>query len=116
MDTLYLDPTAWDLTLDSSGNIAKASVPYALAQDAASAIRTFKGEVYFDTTQGIPYFTDIFGQFPPLNLMRQEFISAAMTVPEVKAAQVYFSDFKNRVITGQVQVTDYTGNLTAIGF
>ena len=115
MDTLYLTP-AWDLALDASGNIAKASVPYALAQDAASAIRTFIGEVYYDTTQGIPYFTQILGQYPPLNLMRQQFIRAAMTVPGVKAAQVYFTSYTNRVITGQVQVTDYDGNITAVGF
>jgi hypothetical protein len=115
MDTLYLSP-AWDLALDSNGNIAKASVPYALAQDAASAIRTFSGEVFYDTTQGIPYFTQVLGQYPPVNLMRQQFIKAAMTVPGVKAAQVYFSGYANRAFTGQVQITDYDGNITAVGF
>lgn len=115
MNTLYLTPS-WDLALDANGSIALASVPYSLAQDAASAIKTFIGEVYYDTTQGIPYFTQILGQYPPLNLMRQQFVNAAMTVPGVKAAQVFFLSYSNRVITGQVQVTDFDGNVTAIGF
>ena len=41
MNTLLLDQTAWDLVLDSAGNIALAAVPYARAQDVASAIKTF---------------------------------------------------------------------------
>jgi hypothetical protein len=35
--------------LDAEGNIAVASEPYSLAQDAASAIKTFAGEVFWDT-------------------------------------------------------------------
>jgi hypothetical protein len=38
MNTLFLNPGPWDLTLDASGNIALAAEPYSLAQDAASAI------------------------------------------------------------------------------
>ena len=54
-DTLLLDLTNWDLVLDVNGNIAIARPPYALAQDAASAVKTFQGECYYDTTLGIPY-------------------------------------------------------------
>ena len=39
--TLLLDPDTWDLTVDNNGNIAVAAPPYAVAQDVASAIRTF---------------------------------------------------------------------------
>ena len=42
MKTLLLRPDTWDLTLDSAGNIAVAENPYALAQDAASAIKLFQ--------------------------------------------------------------------------
>jgi hypothetical protein len=37
------DRSTWDLVLGASGNIAEASAPYALAQDAASAIQLFAG-------------------------------------------------------------------------
>ena len=110
-NTLYLDPTAWDLALSASGDIAMASEPYALAQDAASAIRTFIGECWYDTTIGIPYWSQILGQQPPIELVKQWLIAAALTVPDVVAAQVFLTSI-NRVISGQVQVTNAAGVVT----
>ena len=116
MNTLLLDTAAWDLVLDANGNIAMATAPYALAQDAASAIRTFAGEVYYDTTQGIPYFGKILGQFPPVSLMKSQFEAAALTVPGVTAAQAFITGFANRKIGGQVQITDVSGATIVAGF
>jgi len=116
MDTLYLDPSAWDLTLDTSGNIALASNPYALAQDAASACRTFAGECWYDTTQGVAYWQDILGKMQPLELVRADLVAAALTVPEVVSAQCFFSGLVNRQLTGQIQVTDANGVTSAAGF
>jgi len=116
MNTLLLDTVAWDLVLDANGNIAVASAPYALAQDAASAIRTFAGEVYYDTTQGIPYFGQILGKFPPVSLMKAQFEAAAMTVPSVTAAKAFITGFANRKVTGQVQITDALGATSVAGF
>lgn len=120
MDTLYLTSTGalnpWDLCLDASGNIAKATNPYALAQDAASAIRTFIGECYYDTSLGVPYFQQILGKNPPLELVRAQFVKQALTVPEVVSAKVFFATYTNREITGQVQVTSTTGVTTVAGF
>lgn len=116
MDTLYLDPLTWDFALDASGNLALANAPYALAQDAASAIRTFLGECYYDTTQGIPYFTQLLGERPSIPLMKAQFVAAAMTVPGIVSATVYISAITDRQVTGQVQVTDATGTVTAAGF
>jgi hypothetical protein len=108
MDTLYLDPSAWDLALDASGNIAVASAPYALAQDAASAIQTFQGECWYDTTIGVPYNTDILGKRPPVELMKAQFVAAAMTVPGVVSATVSLN-LSDRSLTGTVTITDTTG-------
>jgi hypothetical protein len=104
MNTLLLDGTAWDLVLDSNGNIAVAAEPYALAQDAASAIKTFLGECYFDTTVGVPWLQQIFGKSPPLALIKAALTDAAETVPDVAQAQVYFTSLTNRALSGQVQV------------
>jgi hypothetical protein len=116
MKTLLLTTDAWDLTDDASGNIAVAEEPYALAQDAASAIRLFQGELYYDTTQGIPYFQQILGQAPALSLMKAYFNRAALTVPGVVSAQSFIQSWTDRKLTGQVQVTDAAGNTTAAGF
>jgi hypothetical protein len=116
MNTLYLDTNSWDLALDSSGNIAMAKNPYALAQDAASALRTFISECYYDTSIGIPYFAQILGEIPPLPMVKAQFIAAALSVPEVVSAKVFITGMVNRQLQGQVQLTDSTGTITAAGF
>jgi len=116
MQTLLLDLTNWDLVVDANDNIAVASNPYSLAQDAASAIRLFAGELWYDTSKGIPYFTDILGKLPPLSLLKQRLITAALTVPEVTAARVFITSIEGRTLHGQVQTTDVTGTTSAASF
>jgi len=115
MRTLLLSD-AWDLEIDTFGNIAVAEDPLSLAQDAASAIRTFQGEVYYDTNQGVPYFQRVLGFSPPVSLMKSFFNQAALTVPEVVSAVTFISSIQNRVVAGQVQVRNAAGQLTAATF
>lgn len=103
MNTLLLDRTAWDLCLDASGNIALASDPYSIAQDVASAVKLFKGELWFDTTKGVPYWQEILGQWPPLPIVKAAIEAAAMTVPGVLTARCVISAFSDRSISGQIQ-------------
>lgn len=115
--TLLLDIAKWDLLLDANGNIAVAAEPYSLAQDAASAIKTFLGEVYYDTTIGVPYMTQILGKNPPLPLLKQQLVMAALTVPGVVSAQVFINALTDRLISGQVQVTNAeTGQVSVAPF
>jgi len=116
VNTLLLDRTAWDLVVDASGNIAMASDPYSKAQDAASAVRLFEGELYYDTTKGVPYFEQILGFAPPLNYMRQKFVDAALTVPGVVAAAAFISSVVGRKVSGQVQITDESGRTLPASF
>jgi hypothetical protein len=111
MQTLLLDVSKWDLVLDVAGNIAVASDPYSLAQDAASAIKLFDGELFYDTTKGVPYWADVLGKPPSFALIRAKLIAAAMTVPGVVAARCFISSFKDRVVTGQVQIYDALGTI-----
>jgi len=116
MKSLLLDRTAWDLVLDSAGNIAAATEPYAIAQDVACACRLFAGELWYDTNQGVPYFSEILGQWPPLPLVRARLIEAALTVPGVVSAQVVISALNSRTITGQVQFLDSVGATHHVSF
>ncbi len=106
MDTLLLDTSRWDLVADLNGNIAVASNPYSQAQDAASECRTFKGEVYYDTTRGIPYWESFLGMRPPLSLIKATLVEAAMRVPGVTAARAVITQFVDRIVFGQVQITN----------
>ena len=107
MNTLLLDTVTWDLVVDSSGNIAMATEPYALAQDAASACKLFQGELWYDTDQGIPYFqAPILGAMPPLSLIRKNYERAANGVPDIESVKVFIAAIgRDRVLSGQVQVT-----------
>ena len=116
MKTLLLDTETWDLCLDANGNIAVASEPYAIAQDVASAIKTFSGELYFDTAQGIPYFSQILGARPSLQLIKAHMERVALTVPGVVSATCTFSSFQNRKLSGQVQIKDNTGAVSNVNF
>ena len=116
MDTILLDVAAWDLVIGADGNIAVASNPYSLAQDAASAIKTFLGECYLDSTVGVPWLTQILGMSPSLPLLKAQLAAAAETVPDVASATVFISSFNNRQVSGQVQVTSTTGTTSASNF
>lgn len=116
MRTLLLDQVTWDLCLDVAGNIAVADDPYALAQDAATAIRTFQGECYYNTLDGVPYRAAILGQQVPLPLVRAYLEAAARTVPGVTSARCFFTRFEDRRLAGQVQITDRDGALSATSF
>lgn len=109
MNTLLLALNDWDLVTDSGRNIASAAAPYALAQDVASACRTFLGEVWYNTTLGIPYFEDILGHTPPLTFFQEQMVRAALTVPGVVSAQCTIQSFVDRTVTGQVTFTDSDG-------
>lgn len=114
MTTLLLVQNAWDLCLDSSGNIALASEPYSLAQDVASAVKTFLGELYYDTTQGIPYFSEVLGELPPASLLTGYIENAALTVPDVVAATCTITSFNAREVAGQISFTDSSGTTTTV--
>lgn len=110
MNTLLLDQDTWDLVLDINGNIAMATQPYALAQDVASAVRTFVGDLWYDQSAGIPYLTRVLGQVPDLAFLRARAEEAALTVPGVVTARCLFAALTaERVLRGQIQFIDTDG-------
>lgn len=117
MKTLLLDTVLWDLVIDLKGDIAVASNPYALAQDAASAGLLHKtdgvGELYYDTVPGVPY-DQILGKSPSLALFKAYFEAAALTVPGVASAKCIIAGVQQRTVTGQIQVTSDTGETAAV--
>jgi hypothetical protein len=116
MNTLLLAQNTWDLTVDAIGNIAMAENPYAAAQDAASQCRLFRGELWYDQAQGIPYFEFILGRPPIPSLIKQYEQNACLLVPEVIAAICYIVDFnqRTRALSGQVQIELASGATAVI--
>jgi hypothetical protein len=119
MDTLALT-SDWDLYVDLSGNIATATGRAALAQDVASAVRVFLGELWYDTAQGVPYFQrsiqerSILGKPASYQFMKAKFVGAGLTVTGVASIRCFLmGPGPNRVIGGQLQITDVDG-ITAV--
>lgn len=115
MRTMLLDIDAWDLTIDSAGNIAVAEDPYARAQDVASAVRTFAGEVFYNDTLGVQYFAQFLGQPLPLVAFQDAVVTAALTVPGVATAVCQVTGIGTRELTGQILFTDETGAQQTVG-
>lgn len=116
MKTLLLDQDNWDLVLDTSGNIALASEPYAVAQDVASSARLFAGELWYDTAKGIPYFSQVLGYLPPASLLNEYYKNAALSVPTVEAVTMYLEPLANRELSGQIQFTTNQGETGSVNF
>lgn len=116
MKSLLLDRDVWDLVLDANGNIASASEPYARAQDVACACRLFAREQWYDMQSGIPYDSEILGQWPPLSLVRERLKQAALSVDGVVSAQVVITGVSGRNISGQVQFIDTEGKQNGVTF
>lgn len=104
MKTLLLDRSAWDLVLDASGNIALAAEPYSLAQDAASAVKTFLGECWYDNTVGLPHFSEVLGHWPPAALIKSLVERQALTVPGVTSADCTITSLDGRTVSGRVLI------------
>jgi len=114
MKTLLLDIDQWDLLTDAAGNIAVADVPYARAQDVASMLRTFLGEVWYDVLLGIAYFQQILGHTPPLTVFQEYMTNAAKLVPGVVSAACTITAFSDGRVTGQVTFTDEDGTTATV--
>lgn len=117
-DTLALDVGDWDLTLDTSGNLAtfgdatpgtQTGPGMRLAQDVATRLRAWRGEVWFDTTQGIDY-ERYLGFAPSVVQLSADFQSEALLVPLCNTALADMTlERPGRVLTGTLYVTDLNG-------
>jgi hypothetical protein len=113
MTSLLLDD-AWDIGVDANGNLATVTGNLAIAQDVASACRTFRSEVWYDTSQGVPY-NQIMGQRPSLQFVKQALIGAGQTVPGVSSLAVFLTGpGTDRQIGGQIQIMNAAGQIVAV--
>ncbi len=115
MVSLALSSDTWDLQVDAAGNLALVSGAAALAQDAATACRLWVGEWWYGTNIGIPY-QAILGQAPNFTALKNQWVQAALTVPGVVSAKAFIASFKDRAVTGQIQVTGSDGIVSAANF
>lgn len=111
--TWLLSWNSEDTCLDAAGNIAVATGPYAVAQDVATQLSTFLGECWYDTSQGVPYWQQIFGgkqnpsgALPPASLIASLLEAQALLVPDVATATCTIAGIdSDRSVIGQMLIT-----------
>lgn len=110
MKTIALD-TNWDIGIDNLRNIATVSGNDCLAQDVASSVRVFKGELPFDIDRGVNYAK------PDENreTLNYEMNEQARLVEGVADSVVVFEKLENRTLKPVVYVTNEEGQQITIG-
>lgn len=111
MTTLALNNATWDLILDGAGNIATRADSAARTQDVCSACRVFEGEVYYNSSLGVPYLSDVLGEEPNPDSLSAYYITAARTVAGVKDAHLNVTGVSLRGLEG-VLYSSSTNNIT----
>lgn len=117
-DTLALQVATWDLDLDDRGNLRtfgdatpdeNTGPGMRLAQDVASRVRAWRGEVWFDTEQGIDY-PRYLGTTPSLVELRADYQAEALRVPQCATALADFAlGRRDRAVTGALYLSDLSG-------
>lgn len=110
MKTLALD-NSWDVFVDSIGNLATIDENARLAQDVASSVRVFKGELPFDIERGVNY------DKPDENreTLNYEMNEQARLVEGVADSVVIFEELKDRTLKPVIYVTNEEGQQIGIG-
>lgn len=101
MISLALGGITWDLNVGASGNLATAEGDHRLAQDVASAVRTFDGECIFDQDRGVPYFDEVLGHRPQAQLVNAYVEQEAARVPGVTRVLATDQGLSLRTLTGE---------------
>lgn len=117
MSTLLLDRSTWDLVLDSGGNLALATTPYAVVQDVSCAVRVFAGECWYNTGAGLPYRQNILGISQSASVFRAQAEAVAQAVPGVASARCIITALAvDRRLSGAILVTTTDGITQSAGF
>jgi hypothetical protein len=106
MNSLTLNKDTWDICLNSYGNLSIVSGKYRVAQDVATACRLFTDEAIFQVNRGIPYLNKVLGFKPNEQIIKEHIRNMALLVPNVANAQINFYEFKDRILTGEIIITD----------
>lgn len=121
-DTLALTAD-WDLDLDDQGSlrtfgdatpsrnaqIDQTGPGMRLAQDVATRLRAWRGEVWFDVNQGIDYVRYL-GEAPAVVQLSADYQAEALQVPECNTALADLTLATiGRTLTGTLYLTDLTG-------
>lgn len=105
----------WDIFVNQNGDIATVDDTYAIAQNAANAVRLFTNDTYFDTQRGIPHYDIELGNkdIPNRSTLTNRIRNAVLDIDGVDDAEVKLEfNSSTRTYGGIIYIT--TTNSTTI--
>lgn len=110
MKTWKLDKD-WDVGLDDLNNIAMVEGNDRLAQDVASSVRVFKGELPFDIDRGVAY------DKPDevRNTLKNDMNEQALLVDGVSDSITVFNNLTDRLLNVTIYATNEEGETITVG-
>lgn len=111
MKTLRLNNETWDIGVDGYGNIGVVESNQRLAQDVASSVRVWKGELPFNTDRGINYGNPD-ELMPTLNY---DINNQARYIEGVQDSYVVFDKLTDRKLDVTIYLTNESGEQVVVG-
>ncbi len=113
--TLLLNDS-WDINVDASGNIAKVTDDYAIAQNVANAFRLFTDDAWFFPERGIPHFLIELRKAPKVNILKVRLRKAALAIEGVADCEIDLLHVEDRDLSGMALLTLENGNQIKLNF
>lgn len=113
MKDLKLDLDTHDLYI-ANYDLALADDIERVRQSLTIRLKTFNGEWFLDTTQGVDYYNTVFVKTPNLSAIEAMFKSTILSTPDVNKLNSYTQTFdrKTRQITIEFSVDTTFGTTT----
>lgn len=93
-----------DVAIEGGDFVLCSTDKGAVAQAIVVRLKTMSGEWFLDTTQGIPYLTEVFGLKRSEHFIRQLVATAIETVPGI----IRLDEFKAQISTARTMIVSFT--------
>ena len=112
-----LNPVAWDLTLDATGNLLFVTDELEeLRQRLTHRLRSFRGEWFLDTRLGVPYFEDILVKNPRRELVTSILREVILKTDGVASIKTFTLDIDNATRAATVRADVVASNGRVLSF
>lgn len=101
-----------DIYLDGMGNIAGKEDAAALANIILNRQQTVTGELQYNITAGMPYFTTVFAQPRDLRIFESFMVADAESVSGVENVTTFSAEVNGDTLSFSMEIATVFGNIT----
>lgn len=101
-----------DIYLNGLNNLAMSEDAQGLANVVLNRTQTATGELQYDLSAGIPYFTTVFSDSPDLQMYEAFMRQDALSTPGVERVTAFSIDVSNNILTYKINLSTVFGEVT----